>query len=205
MAVSRTLPDHETCGTHEGYSLTCSQYEGLLAESDRSCQICRLPAAETPARKLFIDHDSLHGRWAVRGLLCNSCNTRLEYQNLFRDEVEGYLANAWFLRALADADMPFSRPVEPPIGSIVRDGLDVEWRRVDAWWRPCGGSYHGNLRPKLWHRLWERGGVYRLQVLQWGEPEVSVRLDDPDGAARLLRARMAPDLRKELARLLLTE
>lgn len=204
MTEALTLPDHERCDTHEGYLLSCAQYEGLLTESGRRCQICGFPADQMPLRKLFIDHDSLEGHWAVRGLLCISCNSQLQNANVFRPEVEDYLGNAWYLRELRDHGVLASRLPEPPVGSVVRDGFKVDWlHEPGGRWKPCGGSFHGNLARREWYKLRHRGGPHKIQIINWGPTSVSVPVDDAAAAASELRAHMPAPVREELARLLL--
>lgn len=76
---------------HKHYSLSCEEFEALLARANHSCEICGRPGVETGHEKLFIDHDPRIGLWAVRGLLCGSCNSRLANDNAFSEEVEAYL------------------------------------------------------------------------------------------------------------------
>ncbi len=49
---------------------------------------------ETKSGFLCIDHDEMKGRWAVRGLLCTTCNTSLGFEYFARYETsQQYLAN----------------------------------------------------------------------------------------------------------------
>lgn len=57
------------------YGLSLADYDGMQAEQDGRCAICRLP--ETMKIKgtvcvLAVDHDASDGR--IRGLLCVNCN-----------------------------------------------------------------------------------------------------------------------------------
>lgn len=55
------------------YGLKASDVNKMLDECDRACQICRKKFGETWSTRFMIDHD--HTTNAVRGLLCNLCNT----------------------------------------------------------------------------------------------------------------------------------
>lgn len=57
---------------HESFRLDCKEYEALVTRASGRCEVC----AE-PNEALMIDHDHILGRWAVRGLACQSCNLRL--------------------------------------------------------------------------------------------------------------------------------
>lgn len=74
------------------YQLTCDEMGALLTRSGGVCEICG-----RGMRKPYIDHDHELGKWAVRGLLCPSCNVRLALRPGFLDEPEvvAYLANAF--------------------------------------------------------------------------------------------------------------
>ena len=76
---------------HKHYSLSCEEFEDLLRRANHGCEICKRPGVETGHKKLFIDHDPRIGLWAVRGLLCASCNSKLANDNVFSEEVEAYL------------------------------------------------------------------------------------------------------------------
>lgn len=61
------------------YGITRERYAEMLAQQDGKCAICR----DVPRRDLHIDH--CHATGAVRGLLCNRCNTGL---GQFRDRAD---------------------------------------------------------------------------------------------------------------------
>lgn len=207
MCVAKTLPDHEKCPTHKAYWLSCAQFEALLAESGRCCQLCGIGSAETPTRKLFIDHDGQHGKWAVRGLLCQLCNNRLGHDNPFRLEVGDYLRNAWFRRQLAQQGIVPTFPDEPPVGSVVRDGAGVRWTRErhGLWpWR----SDRSYIHSRDWRGVYrDGGGAHRLQLLKYGNPIINAELhvEDAQSLAELLRRELDAGVRLELARLLLDD
>lgn len=56
------------------YGITADQYHQMLAEQGEVCAICKTPPAN---RKLVVDH--CHQTGAVRGLLCNHCNSMLGF------------------------------------------------------------------------------------------------------------------------------
>jgi hypothetical protein len=62
---------HASC-YHVSYSLTCAEYDDLLAVARGCCMACKERAAP-----LCLDHDHELGWWAVRGLVCRSCNQQL--------------------------------------------------------------------------------------------------------------------------------
>ena len=55
------------------YNLTPQDVEQMLADQGNSCRLCQIQF--TDKKKYKIDH--CHKSGAVRGLLCNSCNTAL--------------------------------------------------------------------------------------------------------------------------------
>jgi len=93
---------HATC--HHGmYRLTCEDYDAMWEHAGGRCEICRVPAADTPDGKLFIDHAQEYGFFAVRGMLCSKCNSLMRYVD--RGEKSdrrafAYRSNAWFVRVL---------------------------------------------------------------------------------------------------------
>lgn len=205
MTEERALPAHAYCATHRLYSLSCSDYEEMLKATGQRCEICGIPGSETPMGKLFIDHDGRFGNWAVRGLLCHLCNNRLGQNNQFRPEVSTYLANARYVQILAARGLKPEHPPEPPIGSRVRDRACVTWTHEhDGYWNPNGGG----LRHRQWRFLLaDRAPYFELELLRFGDPEVTMhlRVEDPQSVADELRKYMPPETRQALARLLLEE
>lgn len=62
----------------KSYGLTVEEYASLLDLQGGVCAVCGKEETERTKgslRRLCVDHDHLTG--AVRGLLCNSCNTAL--------------------------------------------------------------------------------------------------------------------------------
>ena len=65
------------------YGITLSEYNKMLKEQSLACKICGILASKATHSKLFVDH--CHATGAVRGLLCNTCNTAL---GLLKDSPE---------------------------------------------------------------------------------------------------------------------
>ena len=136
---------HEDC-KHRYYLLTCKQYEYLLRRSSGRCEMCGLPWHENEFGRLYIDHDTALGRWAVRGLLCRRCNA-VERFGWFGART--YHANAWYLSELAATGVPLRRR-QPRVGTIVLDFAYRPWRRTAAGWLPV------EKRPRiLWPHTWD--------------------------------------------------
>lgn len=61
------------------YGLTEQQYLTILQQQDYKCVICETPVVDTGLRagrySATIDHNHING--AVRGILCNWCNTSI--------------------------------------------------------------------------------------------------------------------------------
>lgn len=92
---------HSTCH-HRIYSLTCEEFDELLARANGRCEKCGAAETDTPIGHLLIDHDSGLGTgWDhVRGMLCSRCNTAFRYvDNGSREpslEQKRYLDEAWY-------------------------------------------------------------------------------------------------------------
>jgi hypothetical protein len=63
------------------YGITLEQYDIMRKEQDSCCKLCRTHESAQPHGRLVVDH--CHATGAVRGLLCNNCNTAL---GLLRDD-----------------------------------------------------------------------------------------------------------------------
>lgn len=72
----------------KNYNLTLEQYDWMFEKQNGVCAICDLPEINM---RLSVDHDHKINR--VRGLLCRSCNRRLEVieDSEFKIKAEGYL------------------------------------------------------------------------------------------------------------------
>lgn len=164
----RTLPDHDRCDTHRKYKLSCDQYERLLARSGQRCEICRGSAIGTSFRKLFIDHSG--PAWAVRGLLCNTCNTRLRDGRDWTPGGAEYLAKTWWVQECARVGMPTKLPPEPPIGSVIRDQFGTVWLRNELGeWRAERGSCGEPCM--AWERIYELRGPHNMALLDTEGPD----------------------------------
>ncbi len=99
------MSGHASCH-HTAYRLTCADYDYLLQRSGGKCEICGTPAAGTPRGFLGIDHDVRYGYFAVRGLLCDECNSLMRYVDRrlkpADDRTRRYTANAWFIGVLVE-------------------------------------------------------------------------------------------------------
>jgi hypothetical protein len=164
-----TAGAHEKC-RHKHYRMTCSQLDALIAEAEGRCQVCRLPGVLNAKRMLYIDHDAGQGNWAVRGLLCNTCNTILGKDlEVPRDGTfAAYLENAWFMRMLAERGIALEVPEEPPVGSVVDfGGRQPQRMRVsEGWVRVVRGW---PFRAVTWRHLYHAYGPHRLDVVRRGD------------------------------------
>lgn len=90
-----------TCG-HRVYGMSCNDLDALYVRAGHACEICGAP--ERPGDPLNIDHEAFLGKYAVRGLLCRSCNGWLgnSYHPNIRasgPEAERYLDAPWWARS----------------------------------------------------------------------------------------------------------
>ncbi len=84
---------HWNCA-HRNYRLTCGEFDQLRRRAGDKCEICRSGPMPGPRGMLFIDHDEMKGKWAVRGLLCNTCNSSLGLSHFAASrKAQAYLAN----------------------------------------------------------------------------------------------------------------
>lgn len=129
---------HRTCH-HEIYNLSCAMYELLVERAGNCCEICGIAASETSRGILSIDHDGRYGMAAVRGLLCDKCNSHMRFVDdgqRKRMAVESaYYANAWFTQA--DWYSAGGAPV------VERH---VDWRAWNAFRRATRGQMPSVLR-----------------------------------------------------------
>ena len=107
---------------------------------------------------LHIDHDG--PLWAVRGLLCGSCNIRLGKDATFSGAPE-YLANAWWVRQCEAIGVPAGPRSEPPIGSAIRNQFGAIWVRHSGtlWY---AAAERGGPNMMLWDRLYSSYGPHNL-------------------------------------------
>ncbi|TMZ58010.1 hypothetical protein EMG21_30315 [Klebsiella pneumoniae] len=143
MAHNGTVSGLAAC-RHKHYMMNCDQFEGLLARANHRCEICERPGVDTEHRQLYIDHALEPGNrdWAVRGLLCGKCNSRLRRGEAFSPEAERFLTNAWYRQQMERAGVPPEGPPEPEHGFCDQFGRFWEQRR-GRWSQPNG---HGRAR-----------------------------------------------------------
>lgn len=168
MSEGRTLPDHETC-RHRWYGLSCEQFEAMLQACGRQCEACGCPSENSSAGKLVVDHDGTVGNWAVRGLLCTTCNVTFRIDRPDPEWAKGYLANPWWARMLKELGISADIP-EPSDWTETLDGYFIE-PRVQAsdgslWYRRPGGWERGYKSGELrsWSSLISTFGPHNLAV-----------------------------------------
>lgn len=132
---------HDTC-LHVKYALGCRNYEALLLRAKGRCEMCGSFGLSNLRRKLFIDHDAAHGYWAVRGLLCWTCNFEMESPQTNYPERKAWLrANPFYLDVFKAYGMSGLAMNEPPLGSRVTDAAGRQWTRHQRGW-----EIHPNIR-----------------------------------------------------------
>lgn len=190
---------------HRLYRFTCEEFDRLQERSGGHCEICRKPGGDY-GRPLVIDHDHDVGRWAVRGLICQGCNS---YELPYREptpSVLAYLDHPWYRTLMAGAGVSIEGPPEPGIGGVVNDRIGrSQWNRTwDGW-----VTHHRSPTP--WRDLVKKFGPYNLVIVDVGrsqdDPVVAPKLhvNDPASVAHELRKYMPPGVRQALGRLLLEE
>jgi hypothetical protein len=87
---------------HRIYRLSCRDFDDMYEYAAGCCQICKTPEAETVRGRLVIDHDPNYDRIAVRGLLCDRCNSLMSRSDRGQYEPLAlpYRHRAWFVRKL---------------------------------------------------------------------------------------------------------
>jgi hypothetical protein len=161
-----TMSGIKACG-HKRYKLTCASMDYLLKRSGGRCEICRVAGVDSSHRMLYIDHDDGGGYWAVRGLLCGTCNTKLEHENRFSPEADRYLQNAWFKQRAAELGVDEYGDDEPTDGRRFVDCHGRYWFKPEGQelWR-AGGGAPGRVRDKSWEQLvWMFGPINLRPVL----------------------------------------
>ncbi len=109
------------------YGLTLEGYNRLSAAQNGLCKICNQPPR--PRKRLVVDHD--HKTGAVRGLLCNHCNSGIGF---FRDNT-AWLSSAITYLDAADVIAPKSA------GFDISEFLVINQNRVKSF----GIDEHGKL------------------------------------------------------------
>jgi hypothetical protein len=102
---NRHHPRGAICWHYSRFRLTCDEYDALRARARDCCEICGTPEAETPNRRLVIDHFSGRPACYVRGLVCDRCNSVMSCHDgnknwgprslPWREKAAQYAANSW--------------------------------------------------------------------------------------------------------------
>jgi len=102
VGIESALDKYHASHAHRSYGMSCDQFDDLYRSASGRCEICGVRGEDTPTSRLFIDHDQAVGYYAVRGLLCNSCNTLLGIRGGgFTVAAEAYLtAKSWHVGRL---------------------------------------------------------------------------------------------------------
>jgi hypothetical protein len=154
-------PKNRPC-THATYLLSCDGYDELLDFTGNRCQVCGTGPKSAGDGVLFIDHDGMLGQWAVRGLLCQVCNVRVEWPHLRGPAGDEYLANPWYRRLLDRAGIEGVTIPEPALGWYVTAG-NILYHRSEGGWQ-------SHRRPKLpplpitWQKLCYTKGPHNIKV-----------------------------------------
>jgi hypothetical protein len=158
---------HKRCETHVKYTLSCRQFDRLLARSGGYCEACGLPASTSRFGTLCIDHDHNLGDWAVRGLLCTACNAALHPGAVSLPKFRPYVQRSFYLTLLVEAGVTELRPPEPPLGAVVLDHGGRPWRHEPDYlpglrWYPRHRHYPQS--PRSWDWLLNRVGPLHLRL-----------------------------------------
>lgn len=161
--VVRTLPGHVNC-RHRYYGMSCDTYEAMLRESSQRCGICGCAPHGNTSGKLFIDHESKLGVWAVRGLLCHRCNSligdKLGWGVALPGGHRAYLSDPWYVRRARELGVTLNRPVEPSRSASVQDAHGRIWKHTWMGWR-CAD---GRARSRDWKWLTAQFGPIGLTI-----------------------------------------
>lgn len=157
------LTEHGGCTRHRHYKLSCDQFDALLAESGGRCQICRQLPEDTSHGMLCIDHSGW--LWAVRGLLCGTCNSSLGKLNDNWDRAREYATRPWWVRQCEKLGLPVVLAPEPRMGSAIRNQFGLIWIRRDpgpgSWWEmPTQRGQHRT--PMSWEGVYDAYGAHNL-------------------------------------------
>jgi hypothetical protein len=159
QALTHDPPQRGPCG-HRAYGLACADYDRLLNHAKGLCQTCNADPALTGHGFLVVDHDDEVGRWAVRGLLCQDCNSSLPFGSSPGWATE-YLARPWWRSEAHRLGVSTEAADEPPIAStVVAYGLN--FRRDETGWRHVA-DFGGPSR--TWAELNRRYAPYVIEVL----------------------------------------
>jgi hypothetical protein len=158
--MNHTKPAKTKCG-HRIYQLDCEAYDRLVEHAGNRCQICQAAPDQTKHGFLMVDHDASVGQWAVRGLLCSTCNTGIPAGSSPAWAAD-YLASPWWRIELDRLGLDAAPTPEPGIGSVVLAPNRDTWRRGPKGWQQTASWRH---KPTLsWGALNYRFGP-RIRVL----------------------------------------
>lgn len=176
MPSPACISGHGQCQTHRRYDLTCAEIGELVEITGNRCQLCEATSDGKRWRMLFIDHDHSLGYWAVRGLLCSSCNT---FIGGARKSEAIFPARPWHEVLMERAGRPKHMP-QPQVGGTVVSASNghVYWRGMDRWHR-MNGVYQ-NMRYS-WLGLTKRYSPRRLTIAPW------INLADVPSPRKVLR------------------
>ncbi len=85
------------------YGITDQQFRAMIVAQSNGCAACGDALAALPPKHIHVDHD--HSTGAVRGVLCQGCNTAI---GLLRDSPSRAMKVASYLRRNAPT-LPFAR------------------------------------------------------------------------------------------------
>lgn len=140
---------------HRQYLMDCDDYAALWNRADGRCEMCRCLPKEANPPALFIDHDPMQGRWAVRGLLCNICNVSLgNPRRSGTDLARQYLSCAWHLGLGPCMDEPVD------VGTILRGRWGGSYTKTPLGW----SRSHWHV-PRGWLDVLQAEGPYLRRAL----------------------------------------
>lgn len=180
--IAHQRPRKSSCG-HRLYGLSCPDYDRLIAHAEGACQICGVKPGQTGHGFLVVDHDDTVGQWAVRGLLCQDCNSALPMGST-PPWASDYLAHPWWKLELARLGVSPEPGPEPPVGSTVAvHGLNFR-RETDGWHHVA--SFGGS--PRTWVELNRRYAPHRIEVIAVLQVDDVSRWPRPERAAYVIAA-----------------
>jgi hypothetical protein len=159
MALTHQRPKTSPCG-HKIYGLSCPDYDRLVTHAHGTCQICGASPGQTGHGFLVIDHDNAIGQWAVRGILCQDCNSSLPMGSTPAWATD-YLLDPWWKKEFERLGVASDPAPEPPQGSTVTaHGLNFR-RGQDGWAHVA--AFAGT--PRTWGELNRRYAPHRITVV----------------------------------------
>jgi hypothetical protein len=155
--------------------MSCADFELLWNRANGACEICHAAPSETTRGILVIDHEPARGEWAVRGLLCERCNSHFERHRGsladLQDSIDEYLSNPWYATVIAKSGVN-PNPPEPEIGAKAEVSNSRLWLRTErGWfWLTVYGAIGG--WPRSWRWMQHRYGPHNIK-LRHAEPPAS--------------------------------